>query len=491
MRKLIVVDQPADWDLELPNAEIIAAKTYLTDPKYGKQKGLRVFNLSNAYDYQSNGYYVSLIAEARGHQPSPDVRNIVDFKARTITKILSEELEALIQKSLKSLKSEQFKLSVYFGKNTEGQYNDLAKELHKLFRAPLLRASFSKTSKGWTLNQIRTIAFKDIPKNHVDLAKQFAAEFFSKRRFDRSKENRFMYDLAILVDDKDPASASNKQALNRFIEVGEKLGVYVELIGQSDFNRLSAFDALFVRMNTHVKNYSYQFVRKAESEGMAVLDHTENILKCGSKVYMTEVLQNSNLPIPKSKILYKDNWKEGAAQFEFPFVLKLPDSSFSVGVKKVKNKEELHELAQKMFAESDLVIAQEFLYTDYDWRIGVLDGEAIYGCKYHMATGHWQIYNWDAKQKKSQSGNVDTYLIEDVPEYIVSAAKKAAALINHRGLFGVDMKELAGKAYVIEVNDNPNIDYGCEDLQLKDKLYAMIINAFKKRIEEKIRPVNE
>ena len=217
MRKLIVVDQPADWDLELPNAEIIAAKTYLTDPKYGKQKGLRVFNLSNAYDYQSNGYYVSLIAEARGHQPSPDVRNIVDFKARTITKILSEELEALIQKSLKSLKSEQFKLSVYFGKNTEGQYNDLAKELHKLFRAPLLRASFSKTSKGWTLNQIRTIAFKDIPKNHVDLAKQFAAEFFSKRRFDRSKENRFMYDLAILVDDKDPASASNKQALNRFI----------------------------------------------------------------------------------------------------------------------------------------------------------------------------------------------------------------------------------------------------------------------------------
>ncbi|WP_281245932.1 hypothetical protein [Oceanisphaera psychrotolerans] len=36
---------------------------------------------------------------------------------------------------------------------------------------------------------------------------------------------------------------------------------------------------------------------------------------------------------------------------------------------------------------------------------------------------------------------------------------------------------------VIEVNDNPNIDHGVEDLFLKDKLYDMVIEDFVRRFE--------
>ena len=33
--------------------------------------------------------------------------------------------------------------------------------------------------------------------------------------------------------------------------------------------------------------------------------------------------------------------------------------------------------------KSELLIAQEFLPTTFDWRIGICDGQPLYACKYH------------------------------------------------------------------------------------------------------------
>ena len=60
----------------------------------------------------------------------------------------------------------------------------------------------------------------------------------------------------------------------------------------------------------------------------------------------------------------------------------------------------------------------------------------------------------------------------------------AANLIGD-GLYGVDVKESDGKFYVIEVNDNPNINAGCEDAVLKEELYRRMVSIFVKRIEQK------
>lgn len=51
------------------------------------------------------------------------------------------------------------------------------------------------------------------------------------------------------------------------------------------------------------------------------------------------------------------------------------------------------------------------------------------------------------------------------------------------GLYGVDLKEINGKVYVIEVNDNPNIDSGVEDLVLGKELYRKLARSFYTRIE--------
>ena len=52
---------------------------------------------------------------------------------------------------------------------------------------------------------------------------------------------------------------------------------------------------------------------------------------------------------------------------------------------------------------------------------------------------------------------------------------------------GVDVKEHQGKAYVLEVNDNPSIDHKVEDGYLGDELYMIIMDEFKQRLEARGR----
>ncbi|MBS1146889.1 MAG: glutathione synthase/ribosomal protein modification enzyme (glutaminyl transferase), partial [Proteobacteria bacterium] len=64
----------------------------------------------------------------------------------------------------------------------------------------------------------------------------------------------------------------------------------------------------------------------------------------------------------------------------------------------------------------------------------------------------------------------------------VKIALKAANLIGD-GLYGVDIKQVGGRCYIIEVSDNPNVDAGNEDGVLKDALYREIMGSFVRRIE--------
>ena len=66
---------------------------------------------------------------------------------------------------------------------------------------------------------------------------------------------------------------------------------------------------------------------------------------------------------------------------------------------------------------------------------------------------------------------------------ILNGALKAAKLIGN-GLYGVDLKQNARGIYVMEINDNPNIDAGVEDQYLGKELYRTIIGEFIRRLEQ-------
>lgn len=483
MNKLIVVNNPAKFNLDTAGIEVISPRTYIENASYAKIKNLRVFNLCNDYAYQTRGYYVSLLAEARGHKVIPSVKQMLDLKVQPVVKAIGDELEELIQKSLKRIKTNSFILSIYFGRNVAVQYNPLAKEIHKLFQAPLLRVKFERREL-WEVQSVRAIPFKEIPEHHLPFVSDFAKEFFTRKRYEKVKVEKYNYDLAILIQPNEKEAPSNKKALVKFEEIAEKMGCYVDFITRDDYDRVREYDMLFIRTTTSVNHYTYRFARRAQKEGLAVLDSPESILKCANKVYLAELLQAAKIPTPKSAIVGSVTDRNIEKEIGFPCVLKLPDSAFSLGVKKASNYEEYKTKLTEMLRQSDLVLIQEFMPTDYDWRVGVLGNEVLFVCKYYMAKDHWQIYNWDTKQADDQSGNFDNIPLAEVPEPVIQTALKATRLIG-TGLYGVDIKYAKGQAVVIEINDNPNIDFNVEDQLLREKLYEKVIGHLIQEVDRK------
>ncbi len=482
MSNLIVVNNPRDWPLDVPGVTVVPARAYLTDPAYGNDRSVRVFNLCKTYRYQSLGYYVSLLAEARGHKPLPRTNTIEDLQSQHLVRHLAEGLDELIRKSLAPIKSETFELSIYFGHNVAARHDALSRQLFSLLQAPLLRAYFERRENRWRIRSVRPIAASDIPPSHQEFAIQATTAYFMGRGTRVRKRTAPRYDLAILHDPGNPEPASNARALQKFDKAAQALGLRVEFITRADFGRLAEFDALFIRDTTFVNHYTYRFSRRAAAEGLVVIDDPESILKCNNKVYLAEILTRHRLPAPRTLLVDRDNVDQIIPTLSLPCVLKQPDSSFSLGVLKVESKEELHDKVNALLAKSDLIIAQEYLPTEFDWRVGILDRRPLFVAKYFMAPGHWQIIKHGEQQRDFVEGPTRALSVGEAPEQVVKLALKAANLIGD-GFYGVDIKQSGKRFYVIEINDNPNVDAGNEDGVLKDALYREVMGVFLKRIE--------
>jgi hypothetical protein len=105
MIPLVVVENTKRWPLDLPGTDVVSAKSYLTEPRFSELRGATVFNLCRTYGYQTVGYYVSLLAAARGHRPLPSVETIQDLRLSPLLRIVSEGLDEIIQRNLASLRS--------------------------------------------------------------------------------------------------------------------------------------------------------------------------------------------------------------------------------------------------------------------------------------------------------------------------------------------------------------------------------------------------
>ncbi len=483
---LVVVDDPAQWPLEIPGVERVTARTYLTDPHYLSLKKAEVYNLCRSYRYQSSGYYVSLLAAARGHKARPGVTAVQDMKSQTIMRIASDELQELIQKSLAPIVSKEFVLSVYFGHNVAKRYARLAAQIFNLFQAPLLRAHFviGEKSGKWSLANLQVISGNEIPEEHREFVIEVAKDYFAGKRSRTAKKARSRFDLAILTNPQEEEPPSDAKALKRFVKAAEAVGFSTDFITREDFSRLGEYDALLIRETTSVNHHTYRFARKAVAEGLVAIDDPESILKCTNKVFLAELMERNKIPAPKTMIIHRDNRDQVAETLGLPVVLKQPDSSFSQGVVKVSDAAKLKETINKLLEKSELIIGQEYLPTDYDWRIGIFDRQPLYACRYYMAKGHWQILKRDNSGVKNDEGKFDTLPIEHAPSAVVKTALKVANLIGD-GLYGVDLKQVGNKVYVIEVNDNPNLDGGIEDQVLKDELYLRIMRVMLRRVERR------
>jgi glutathione synthase/RimK-type ligase-like ATP-grasp enzyme len=485
VKVLFVVNHEQDWPFEIPGSSVATARAYLTDSRYSNGIDPQVVNLCRADRYQGRGYYVSLLAEARSHRPLPDVKTLEDLQSRAHLALLCAEIDELVQTSLQHGASDLFELDAYFGRDPAELHPTLAQRLFALAPAPLLRAHFRRTDGRWRLNELSAIAVSDIPPQHRAFLLAAATEYVTGyRRPLSAAAERDVPLVAILRDEDEKDRPSNDGALQKFVRAAPIVGLRAEIVGPEALERLPEFDGLFIRTTTNVGQYTYEFSRRAASLGMPVIDDPDSILKCTNKVYLNELMARHNIPTPRTLMVHRENLDQVVPTLGLPCVLKQPDSGFGLGIVKIQTEQQLMAKARELLTHSELLIAQEWLPTEFDWRVCVLDRRPLFVCKYFMAPGHWQVIKRDPATRVE--GQTLALAVAEAPEVVVNTAVRAANLIGS-GLYGVDLKEVGRHCYLIEVNDNPNIDAGNEDQVLGDALYREVMGVFARRIAERRR----
>lgn len=484
---IIVTDKPKLFQ-ENEESLIVSPEDFINGRIAGDfgKKPPRVINLSGRYGYLSKGYYVSLLAEARGHQCLPDVSNIVTLEWKRNYDHVLPELNALLEKHYKSAFEEPLSrvYTSFFGRHDKPEIEPIARRVFDIFRFPVLSFEVKYSHGGkWVIGDVCVPPFASLVDEQIKQLHDALGKFTGSAWHKKINKKQERYWIAILHDPAEKQPPSDMKALKKFISAGKKMDIWVELITKADFASLLEYDALFIRETTAINNHTFRFASKAEQEGIPCIDDSNSIIRCCNKVYLKELLEAHKILTPKTIILEKKSLAAITGDISLPAVLKIPDGSFSKGVFKVSTREELLERANALLQKSDVILCQEFLPTAYDWRIGVLDNKPLYASRYFMAKDHWQIMNHSAKSKKNKTGQHETVSLDSVPRQVLDAALASAKLIGN-GLYGVDLKQLDdGRVVVIEVNDNPSIDYGVEDMVMGDALYERILGHLVKQIE--------
>lgn len=479
---LIVVEKLKDFRWADPGGRVVTVEDYVGQQRTGSELRARVVNLCRDFGYLSLGYYCSLLAEARGARVVPRVRTILDLDRRTSYQGRLGELERLLA-TVPDLPRAvaAFDLHVYFGEVAEPALTELGRTVFDLFDCPLLRLEVERHEGAWRIAAIRPISVRDVPSDH-DAFFLTALETYTKRRWHRPRlPTTARYDLAVLVDPNDKMPPSKPATLRHLAALGPSVGVQVELIERKDLPRLTQFDALFIRETTAVDHHTFRFALRAEQEGLPVIDDPASILRCANKVFLAELLQRHRVPIPATRVLMKQQIDVVAGQLPYPTVVKIPDGSFSRGVSRVADADELRRIAGGMLKRSAVILIQEYLPTKFDWRIGILDGKPLFAARYHMAAGHWQIVKHN-HGGGYEEGVTQAVPLAGVPSDVLNSAVAAGRLVG-RGLYGVDVKVTARGALVIEVNDNPNLDHGLEDKAAGDDVLLSLLRRFVTLIE--------
>nr|VFJ66483.1 MAG: Glutathione synthase/RimK-type ligase, ATP-grasp superfamily [Candidatus Kentron sp. DK]VFJ68961.1 MAG: Glutathione synthase/RimK-type ligase, ATP-grasp superfamily [Candidatus Kentron sp. DK] len=477
-KTLIVVDRFSAL-LGKNNAHIISFEQYLRDyPKLNEPR-IRIINLCDTGKYLSEGYYCSLLAEGRRHHVIPCIKTINDMRGGIDLPANTRWLSRREMDTLATL-SPADEVLVCLGKAGHPKFQALGNKLFRHYPSPVLTVRYLARENHLRVER-GTI-------HHLDAEQQdfFIGELLggSGHWLSGSANKAYRWKMAILVNPEERTPPSNKGALARFVRAARKLGMRAELVTANELLDINQYDALFIRETTAIDHHTYTLACVAENSGVVVLDDPSSILRCCNKVYLHDAFQYQNVPSPLTEIVdhHASEEKLNALEriFRYPMVLKMPESSFSQGVFKVRNRTELRERLDHLLHFSALALAQEYLYTEFDWRVGVLNGRAIYACRYYMAPGHWQIYNHDSK--RHFSGGYDSLPTFEVPKPILDVALRACKAVGN-GLYGVDIKVAENRPYVMEVNDNPNIDHKVEDGYIGEELYMQVMAEFLRRLE--------
>jgi len=114
---LIVIDNFQDWKAYSPSDNVVSVQDYLSQDERYKLPNTHVINLCRSYKYLSNGYYCSLLAEARDHKVIPSVRSINDLSNKSLYSLDIDDLNQILEKLFqdRQIDSDLLTVKLFFG----------------------------------------------------------------------------------------------------------------------------------------------------------------------------------------------------------------------------------------------------------------------------------------------------------------------------------------------------------------------------------------
>lgn len=283
--------------------------------------------------------------------------------------------------------------------------------------------------------------------------------------------------IACFVEAYNFRDSSERKALSKFKSTSESMGHTFEFIFKDNIPAIKNYEALFIRATTDPGSSAYIISRLAEQYGLKVIDDPHSIRTCSNKAILHDLFLKNNIPAPKS-LLFTGGYSTDSLDAIFktlglPVIIKTPYTRFSSHVEKANNESEFIAISKHLLHKSGVIVLQEYVPSEFDWRIGMLRNEVLYLCKYCIPKGGWKV------KSKINGRNVwgDTIAM---PRDSISPGLKEICINLSKcvgdGLYGLDVKETNDGYKVIEINDNPSIYDGHEDAVDTD-IYEKIIAA--------------
>lgn len=285
--------------------------------------------------------------------------------------------------------------------------------------------------------------------------------------------------IACFVEKYNFSDPREEIALQNFKYAAEQQGQEFHFLFREDIPDIPKYNAVFIRATTDPLYTSYIVSKTAWELGLRVIDDPDSIQICANKIHQYSLLEKYNVPHIPTMFLNREelHHKRIAEIFDIlgkPVVIKAPYTSFSRYVEKAACETSFRDIAKRYFKKSDIIAIQQFCPTQFDWRVGVLNDQVLYTCKYMIPKGRWKH---GAKLRGKPTviwGRTVSMKKTNAPMRVRDVALRACRVVG-KGLYGVDIKEINGEFLVVEVNDNPSIYAGYEDL-LDTDLYDKIIN---------------
>lgn len=474
MSTYVIVEEPGDWPCHADY--LLTARTYLQHglPTTGGRP--RIINLCRSLEHLGAGYYCSLLAQARGHHCLPGLQAISRLQPQQPPAKLWRKLQGwLAQQS-----EDRIRVRAIFGQCEQSELAGLARYYYGLSQLPLQELTLKRGRHGWSVRQQESLSPLELSPSEKALMVQHAQALVGTGDEEQTAPR---YQLAILVDPNDGRASSDALALERFIKAAAAQGIQAEILPPSAIERLPEFDTLWLRAETAVGHYTFEFARRAEQLKMPVIDSSRAILACSNKLYLYELMVRSGVPMPPTTVVTRrgrQHVDELVQRLGLPLMVKIPDGAQGRDLAMASDDIQLARLLDEGLARSALLLVQSRIPAEFDWRIGFLDGSPLFACRRYRPEPGNRIRR---RKHPLDMSRIEALPLSDVPERVLQTARRAVHQLGN-GLFGVDLRQQGQGCVLLEIIDNPWIRGDIEDREAKD-LYERLARAFRQRLENR------